>query len=374
MGEYGGESNAKKIARAYFWLIIERGTPSVDDYRDDDGNLGDDQRDLIVRDFNDKDKRKFVLEGLPYVDGSLPGLFEYLPVAVLSGPMGFDVQTLLAMGVLPHVITAIDTNPESIESAKSRINGFMSKGVKDFDAYYGHTADCISWVCDDYAHVLRSQGFAIVFMDTCSPILHAAKHTIDAVALSAQMSPLRHEGKDGECPQRRAQVFFGGMYGRDGRFMPERQFEHKDSDARRTVRLFEKFGSLATAAGAYFQPSLSISYTSLRPGPNGKAVGTPMLYAGGALTTVEGAYNWGAAHRKRMRMKLDAINVGLIRDFCREPSNFIRVGHDLGGAKLKQAALDLGADEYASDVLGVPRGTVRAWKAHDTRGTYQSGI
>ena len=38
MGEYGGESNAKKVARALFWEMVQQRARSLNDFRTDDGN------------------------------------------------------------------------------------------------------------------------------------------------------------------------------------------------------------------------------------------------------------------------------------------------------------------------------------------------
>lgn len=51
----------------------------------------------------------------------------------------------------------------------------------------------------------------------------------------------------------------------------------------------------------------------------------------------------------------------------------VSIGADLDGAKVKADAIELAekcGSKLAADVFCLPEGTVRAWLAHATRGTY----
>jgi len=100
-----------------------------------------------------------------------PQLFKKGPYLVISGKEGGDVSTLLAMGVEPSAIHAVDVNKHDLAAAAARFKGsgvqFKRAEFKDAHAIFG------------------MREYACAFIDMCAPIRN---DDLDAViALPAKL-------------------------------------------------------------------------------------------------------------------------------------------------------------------------------------------
>ena len=324
MGEYGGESNAKKIARFRVWTTIKGGA-----------------RQLLGKELGDCD------------------------IAVLSGPRGCDVLVAYTLGADARRITAIDINDESLCSAYDHLRSFDER-----------LSGAVRWRSDSFERVLSAEKFDIAFIDSCSPILLLARKSIDSLmqnAMNNEGQTIHGDPRRGSVKSvRRAIVYVGGMYGRDGRFM---NGGNGRPDEKRAHQFFREANDVANAVCAEFIPHRAYSYNSRRICDDGKVRGTPMLYAGGTVAYQDTGY---APDRRRRRQTKSATKKCL-RDAKRHAAEHgvdlvDGAGHDLDGIKLRDEAIEMGrvCSRTAARLLCIPEGTVRAWLAHDTRGTYSN--
>ena len=116
---YGGESNAKKIARAMFW-----------DWK---------RRSLVGAGFDLSRTR----------------------TAVLCGPHGFDARAAQTQGF--RNIWCIDADPSYIEQAKAE------------SAEWGNKPQGVRWIARDFFEVINETQFDVVFFDGCGQLLKYAE-------------------------------------------------------------------------------------------------------------------------------------------------------------------------------------------------------
>lgn len=325
---YGGESNAKKIARAIMWSEF---------------------RTLCVASGRDP---------------------SWVPVAALCGPYGHDVRCARAHGF--NNVTAIDRDPEAIRNAR----GLLGDAAAD-------------WRVDDFCEVLRREAFGVVFLDSCSLVLQVTREVFPSMVAQAG----RKVGAVLDPDRRRARdlhmviVGVGGIYGRDARFLDD-TFAG-EPDLRRIGQVTSEMVDIAASDFAYCFPTLAVSYTSRRKKEDGGVAQSPMLYAAArywatgeawraelstkpyrALDPVNGRVEQVVAGSRKNRRFLASISK---RETKRDGIRFERLGHDLDGARVRRMTINAAKQwgtGVAADTFCVDEGTVRAWLAHDTRGTY----
>jgi hypothetical protein len=144
---YGGESNAKKIARLRVWLEMLRHTEKTKDVRES-------------------------------------------RALVLAGPEAGDIRALMALGVLPENITAVDVDPEALESSR-RIVPAANYVLGD-----------VLKVVSKKRRKKKTKRYDMVFLDYCSPISERAVQKSVRVAKEALVN--------------NGYFCTGFMYGREG--------------------------------------------------------------------------------------------------------------------------------------------------------------
>ena len=327
---YGGESNAKKLARLHIWnwFSFHRKCGAV---------------------------RK---------------------LAVLSGPQACDVRVAIALGFDSHSIVAIDRDAAALREAKALL-GELGSGV--------------DWRCSDFEDVVSNESFSAVFMDSCSPILHLATAAMATLTGITGTDTWSARGS-GEETLRSVLLAVGGMYGRDGKHL-DKTGSGLPPDKRRMRHFNSRLAKAAAAVNSVYSSQTACSYSSRRLCADGKIRGTPMLYTAGLFGNVvqverfkpmldqpngDGTVTKSGSARKHRRTCL-----ALARRLNKKQqklskgqgslARMIAMGNDLDGEKVKGCAIRIAKEtgaKAASNLLCLPEGTVRAWLAHETRGTY----
>lgn len=347
---YGGESNAKKLARAQFWrwmftLFVGSEIPGSDaDLR---GMLNRIRREITAADYH-------------LASETAARCVPTAKVLVLCGPHGCDARVAASFGFRPENILAVDRDPAAIESAAAEL---ATHGLGRVRLQVG-----------DFVDALRAERFDIVFFDSCSPILHIVPTILSE--LVAQYS-----GRLNSSNRRLVSfVGFGGMYGRDGRYLTRRGSRRADAaaDTKRERAFTARMRRLSANAGGEYATISAISYHSRRA----NSAGTPMLYVGGGFRTWaqlrEAPHLLSRRMRKVIYKQAKKSSRALASIGCGTRHQFERIGHDVDGVKVRAEALRLRrvggfCSQRIADTLCLDPGTVRAWLAHDTRGTYDGG-
>lgn len=326
---YGGESNAKKMARLCAWRDI------INEWHAGNPNQG------------------------------------HPKVLVLSGPHAHDVRVATSFGVPAENITAVDSNPAALAAAKRENKQF---GVR--------------WIRGNCFDVLDNEPFGIIFLDFCKTFKSAYDEVWPRLLKSTWGRPIGPPRRGGQAYT--AHFCIAGMYGRDGqrpraatRQEQEQSMEFLKylygddvkakplktvpSDAWRTVQAFTNAGATAKQFGAQLIPLFAISYQSYRANRRG----VPMLYWAGTLLKCLGP----RAARRHFRKHVVgdwyesedwALLMGDALPQC--------YGSDPSGEELRSIALGLlltgNAADQVADRLCIDRATLTAWQAHLARGTY----
>lgn len=348
---YGGESNAKKLARLQFWL---------------------DTLHLRLHAIGDVQK------------------LDRLRALVLAGPEAADVRTLHAMDVPLKNITAVDINRSCIESSAAVLPG-------------------ANYVCADVHEVARKarRGYDVVFLDFCCPL--SAK-TVDQAVSIASLA-LKDRGVFGmgvmygrENPTAREHIgelreSLAGRVPRDDRerlvqfvadmVASEPAAQRLLASTGRTVEETadwmmqnmpgkrESDAALAKATRGRFAVALvlerarrlgfllhSASFYFYRSGRRVKerSVGTPMMYYAAICHRPMRRVSAKTLSRQGMRLiAMDNITDGgyLLHDFGDDPD-----GEDVKKAAVQYARI-LGSTRTA-ELLNLKPGTVASWLAWDT--------
>ena len=290
-------------------------------------------------------------------------------IAVLCGHEGWDVKAALSFGFLPSEITAIDHDAAAIKAARNAA---------------GSDGERVDWRVADFCEVIASESFHIVFMDTCATVLRATRDALPSIVEAALGGHFLEESNE-YIAATSVLVCVGGMYGRDGRYLRESRV--KQPALRRWLQLNDEITEEAARNGCTWLGLGAASYTSSRRDDDGKVRGVPMLYTFGHLqrNLYQDAIDEMRATGKKFRLgdarlrprqhrkRLAAISRQQTRKALKGHMKLLEIGSDLDGAKIKLCAIELaeriGTIEAARQ-LTLPEGTVRAWLAHETRGTY----
>ena len=314
---YGGESNAKKLARAEFWNHVYW-------LRWKDGQHGDDR------------------------------------VLVLAGPEAADIRCLRAVGIDPRQVTAIDTDEASIKSSRQVVP----------DANY---------VIGDVFEYVRGEGrgqFDVIFLDFCctlSPDLIAKTHVATLQGLRKRDGFIgvgamygREGRKYQQDPATHKFVPLPKSY-QLNKGIPEGRHVGDDvaiagAGIERTRFVWEAWRTQATRTRLLMTPVLFLSYRSGRR-VGTRSVGVPMIYA---------AFLTRKMKRFQGRKMQSDAGARFEQEVQRTHGACVCVrdiGDDPDGEKVKKSALswrEHSPSERVADFLNLRRQQVAAWLAWET--------
>lgn len=350
---YGGESNAKRIARASAWMAMMDMLPQFDDpgYK-------------------------------------LPGALRAL---VLAGPNAGDIRTLGALGVLPWHVTAVDIDPDAIRSSQEI--------EPDADYRVGDVLEVVT----RRRKKRKPLKYDLIFLDYCSPIseravrksvrvakaalinggvfctgfmygrengaaregVKKARELSDAMADYAMEAPpedfvtpamkrmLDHKGLS---PEVYSQLDRHGLTGKAKKAAEVglKLISRVNLLQHMTVRVGIEHGIVLFNVG-------HVSYRSGRRTRTGRSSGVPMLYYMG-----KGYQLLGRPSRSKFMRQYDRLT----QDFDENGMFYIeRVEDDTDGEKVRALAVKIArrySSHVAGDFLNLNPRTVAAWLAWET--------
>ena len=312
---YRGETNSKKIARALMW-----GALANEDFDTSDGG--------------------------------------HAPVIYVSGPEAHDAVAASGWGIKRDRLIGLDMCTDAVRSARA-----------------AHP-----WACVDQGDVfeaVRQYRPATAFLDMCTLLVDTVPDAINAVIDAWEM--------DGADSVYQCAICVGGVYGHSERAMHSqraRRIHHMDAPNKRVRRSFRLASDAAVKRGCIAMPMQAIQYQSADKESNG----SPMLYVSWLVACDPAIRRWarmsGMRVRKFTMTMLKATQAGIrareqTHTRCGDADwsglSVLKLRGDKSGAKLRRAACAF-AEHVGTDVAArcfcIPRGTLSAWMAHRTRGTY----
>ena len=325
---YGGESNAKKVARLKAWWQA--------------------------------------LDFMP--GGGMPDDLKKIRALVIAGPEAADVRVLRGSGVLPEHVVAVDVDPEALESSRAVVP----------EATYLH---------GDFIDVCRRRkyrrAFDLLFIDMCSTLGEdVLVKAMQAVAFAGRHRCVLILGHMYGREQGLAASAIRAAVEDEEAFWAQERHRAKTTEGRLTAAQVRQAFKKATAvisrhcvvstafeirACAHGLRVVNLGFVSYRSGrrSKGRSCGVPMIYH----------IYWCSRLVRRTRRERAQAGLRMYEEIERIRNFADTTGTDLlmddpDGTHLRAEALQL-SDAFgtaqAADLLNLKPGQIAAWRAWRTR-------